>query len=143
MNMEEIDFGDINESKYKTVILYIYSNKYSFDFTFIESGFLIKVKLKIIPIKDIIEMGKYKLIKCILNPMLLFNSEYESDVLVLISWITEDNLLFSKYPKRKSLIPIKDLKANLLQNSAAINSKVHTTKKRKLYLRIIKKAKMV
>ena len=141
-NLEELDFGEISESKYKTVILYNYSNKYSFDFTFIEPGFLIKDKLKIVPNKGTVESGNYKVIKCILHPMPLFNSEYEGDVLVRISWNNEDNMIFSKSPKRKSLIPLKDLKTNLLQNSASINPKVHTTKKDNLYLRIIKKAKI-
>ena len=31
-NIEELNFGSINDKKYKTVILYNYSNKYSFNF---------------------------------------------------------------------------------------------------------------
>ena len=141
-NIEELNFGQIDEPKYKTVILYNYSNRYSFNFDFVEPGFLIKDELKIIPNKGTIDSGKYKAIKCILNPMPLFNSEYEGDIQVRIAWNTEDNLLFSKSPKRKSLAPLKELKNNLMQNSVSIN-KSHTVKRENIFLRVIKKAKMV
>ena len=83
-NIEELDFGEINEPKNKSFILYNYSNKFSFNFDFIEPGFLIKDELVIQPNKGIIEAGKYKIIKCILNPVPLLNSEYEGDILVRI-----------------------------------------------------------
>ena len=141
-NLEELNFGEINEPKYKTVILYNYSNKYSFNFDFIEPGFLIRDELKIIPNKGVVDSGKYKIIKFVLNPLPLFNSEYEGDLLVRIAWNSEDNLLFSKSPKRKSLAPLKDVKNNQSINSPAI-SKVHTIQRENLYLRVIKKAKIV
>jgi hypothetical protein len=148
-NIEELDFGSINERKYKTVILYNYSNKYSFNFDFVEPGFLIKDELKVIPNKGTIDSGKYKVIKIILNPFPIFNSEYEGDILVRISWNTEENniLLASKSIKRKSALAplgVKDLKNNLLQNSPSIGSnKIHTVKRENIYLRVIKKAKIV
>ena len=147
-NIEELNFGSINDKKYKTVILYNYSNKYSFNFDFVEPGFLIRDELKVIPNKGIIDSGKYKVIKLILNPFPIFNSEYEGDILVRISWNTEENnLLFSKSPKKKSVLAplvVKDLKNNLLQNSPSTSSnKVHMVKKENIYLRVIKKAKIV
>jgi len=141
-NIEELNFGEINEPKYKTVILYNYSNKYPLNFDFAEPGFLVRDELKIIPNKGIIESGKYKLIKLILKPLPLFNSEYQGDILVRITWDKEgDNLIFSKSPKRKSLAPIKDPK-HLLQNSASL-IKAHTIKRENIFLRVIKKAKIV
>ena len=141
-NIEELNFGEINEPKYKTVILYNYSNKYPLNFDFAEPGFLVRDELKIIPNKGIIESGKYKLIKLILKPLPLFNSEYQGDILVRITWDKEgDNLIFSKSPKRKSLAPIKDPK-HLLQNSASL-VKAHTIKRENIFLRVIKKAKIV
>ena len=143
-NIEELNFGTIDESRYKTVILFNYSNKYSLNYDFVEPGFLIKDELKIIPNKGVIDSGKYKVIKCILKPFPLFNSEYEGDVSVRISWNTEENnMLFPKTQKKKSLAPLKDLKNNLLQNSASISNKVHTVKRENAYLRVIKKAKIV
>ena len=52
-------------------------------------------------------------------------------------------MLFSKSPRRKSLEPLRNLKSNLLQNSSSINNKVHTVKKENIFLRVIKKAKIV
>ena len=139
-NIEELNFGEINEAKYKSVILYNYSDKYSLNFDFVEPGFLVKDELKIMPSKGIVEANKYKIIKCILKPTPIFNSEYEGDILVRITWDKEgDNLIL---PKRKSLAPLKDFKSHVLQNSAAI-SKVHTIKRENIYLRVIKKAKIV
>ena len=142
-NIEELNFGETNEQKYKTVILYNYSNKYPLNFDFAEPGFLIRDELKIIPSKGIIESGKYKLIKLILKPLPIFNSEYEGDILVRITWDKEgENLIFGKSPKRKSLAPIKDPKSHNLQNSASL-AKVHTVKRENIFLRVIKKAKIV
>ena len=142
-NIEELNFGEINEQKYKTVILYNYSNKFPLNFDFAEPGFLIRDELKVIPNKGVIESGKYKLIKIILKPLPLFNSEYEGDILVRITWDKEgENLIFSKSPKRKSLAPLKDPKTHLLQNSASL-AKAHTIKRENIFLRVIKKAKVV
>ena len=75
--------------------------------------------------------------------MPLFNSEYQGDILVRITWDKEgDNLIFAKSPKRKSLAPLKDPKLHLLQNSASL-SKAHTIKRENIFLRVIKKAKIV
>jgi hypothetical protein len=142
-NVEELNFGEINESKNKTIILYNYSNKYALNYDFIEPGFLIKDELKMIPNKGTIDSGKYKLIKIILKPNPLFNSEYKGDILIRITWEKEgNNLLFPLSPKRKSLAPLKDHHKNALQNSASIN-KIHNVKRENIYLRVIKKGKIV
>ena len=139
-NIEELNFGEINEAKNKSVILYNYSNKYPLKFDFIEPGFLIKDELKILPNKGTIESNKYKLIKFILNPTPIFNSEYEGDILVRVTWDKDgDNLIL---PKRKSLAPLKDIKGHLIQNSSS-RTKAHTIKRENIYLRVLKKAKIV
>ena len=139
-NLEELNFGEINEPKNKTFILYNYSDKNSFNFDFIDPGFLIKDELVIQPNRGIIEAGKYKLIKCILNPASIYNSEYEGDILVKISWNKEDdNLLFPKSPKGKSLL--KNLNNPLLGSNTTL-SKMHTIPRENIYLRILKKGKI-
>ena len=141
-NIEELNFGEINESRYKTVILYNYSNKYPLSFDFVEPGFLIKDELKILPKKGIIDSGKYKIIKAILKPTPLFNSEYEGDILVRITWDKDgDNLLFSKAPK-KSLAPLLESKNSLMPNQPPLG-KARIVKRENLFLRIIKKAQIV
>ena len=146
-NIEELDFGQINEPKNKTFILYNYSDKNSFNFDFIEPGFLIKDDLTIQPNKGTVEAGKYKIIKCILNPTPIFNSEYEGDILVKVMW-NKDEEFGNILPKslKKGLIP--PLKNSGFLNNSINNpivgistslSKVHTIKRENIYLRIVKK----
>ena len=137
-NIEELDFGEIDTPRNKSFILYNYSNKNSFNFDFAEPGFLIKDELVIQPNRGIIEAGKYKLIKCILKPMPIFNSEYEGDILVKISWNRDDdNMILPKSPKRRSVAPLKNTN-NLLGSNTAVN-KVHTIHRENIYLRVVKK----
>ena len=136
-NIEELNFGEIDEPKNKSFILYNYSNKNSFNFDFVEPGFLIKDELIIQPNRGIIQAGKYKIIKCILIPRPIFNSEYEGDILVKISWNKDDeNLILPKSPKRR----LSQLKAgsNMLLGSNTM-SKVHTIQRENIYLRVVKK----
>ena len=137
-NIEELNFGEINEPKYKSFILYNYSNKYSFNFDFVEPGFLIKDELIIQPNKGIIDAGKYKIIKCILNPTPLYNSEYEGDILVKIMWNKDDDNMILKSPKKRSVAPLKNIN-NPLLGSTTVLSKVHTIKRDNIYLRLVKK----
>ena len=146
-NLEELDFGQINEPKNKTFILYNYSNKNSFNFDFVEPGFLIKDELVIQPNKGTVDAGKYKIIKCILNPIPIFNSEYEGDILVKVMW-NKDEEFENILPKslKKGLIP--PLKNSGFMNNSTNNpivgissslSKVHTIKRENIYLRVVKK----
>ena len=138
-NIEELDFGEISEPKNKSFILYNYSNKNSFNFDFMEPGFLIKDELVIQPNKGIIEAGKYKIIKCILNPVPLLNSEYEGDILIKIMWNKdEDNMILKPQKKRSSAMGIKGINNPLLGSNATL-SKVHTIKRDNIYLRVVKK----
>ena len=136
-NIEELNFGEINEPKYKSFILYNYSNKYSFNFDFVEPGFLIKDELIIQPNKGIIDSGKYKIIKCILNPTPLYNSEYEGDILVKIMWNKDDDNMILKSPKKRSTVQLKNINNPL--GSTSVLSKVHTIKRDNIYLRLVKK----
>ena len=136
-NIEELNFGEINEPKNKTFILYNYSDRKSLNFDFMEPGFLIKDELIIQPNRGLIDAGKYKLIKCILNPATIYNSEYEGDILVRISWNNEDdNMLFPKSPKKKN-VP-KNINSSFIGNNAAL-SKIHNIPRENIYLRIVKK----
>ena len=139
-NIEELDFGEINEPKNKSFILYNYSNKNSFNFDFIEPGFLVRDELIIQPNRGIIEAGKYKLIKCKLNPLPIFNSEYEGDILVKISWNKDDdNFIIPKSPQRRSAAQYKSGNNTTLFGSNTAISKVHTIQRENLYLRVAKK----
>ena len=71
-NIEELNFGEIDQPKNKTFILYNYSNKNSFNFDFVEPGFLIKDELIIQPNRGVIQAGNYKIIKCVLIPKPIF-----------------------------------------------------------------------
>ena len=136
-NIEELNFGEIDKPRNKSFILYNYSNKNSFNFDFVEPGFLIKDELIIQPNRGIIEAGKYKIIKCILKPTPIFNSEYEGDILVKISWNKDDeNMILPKSPKIKSIAALKN---NALLGSTTAVSKVHTIQRENIYLRVVKK----
>ena len=139
-NIEELDFGEINEPKNKSFILYNYSNKNNLSFDFVEPGFLIRDELIIQPNRGIIEAGKYKIIKCRLRPFPIFNSEYEGDILVKISWNKDnDNLILPKSPKRRSVAPLKSGNNTTILGSNTTISKVHTIQRENIYLRVIKK----
>ena len=141
-NIEELNFGEIDEPKNKSFILYNFSNKYSLNFDFAEPGFLMKDELNIQPNRGIIESGKYKIIKCILNPKPLYNSEYEGDILVRISWNKEDNnMILPKSPKRKSISLLRPGNNPLIQSNQIVN-KIHTIQRENIYLRLVKKGKI-
>ena len=141
-NIEELDFGEIDTPRNKSFILYNYSNKNSFNFDFVEPGFLVKDELIIQPNRGIIEAGKYKIIKCILKPTPIFNSEYEGDILVKISWNKEgDNMILPKSPKRRSVAPLKTSSTNVIGSNTGL-SKVHTIQRENIYLRVVKKGIM-
>ena len=141
-NIEELNFGEIDEPKNKSFILYNFSNKYSLNFDFAEPGFLMKDELNIQPNRGIIESGKYKIIKCILNPKPIYNSEYEGDILVRISWNKEDNnMILPKSPKRKSISLLRPGNNPLIQSNQIVN-KIHTIQRENIYLRLVKKGKI-
>jgi len=147
-NIEELDFGEITEPSNKTFILYNYSNRFSFNFDFTEPGFLIQDKLLIQPNKGIIDAGKYKIIKCRLEPIPLLNSEYEGDILIKIMWNKDDELgnIIPKSPKKRTIPPLKstgflNTSSNnpiMVGNSVSL-SKIHTIKRENIYLRLVKK----
>ena len=138
-NVEELNFGEIDQHKNKAFILYNFSNKYSLNFDFVDPGFLMKDELNIQPNRGIVEAGKYKIIKCILNPKPILNSEYKGDILVRISWNKDgDNLLLPKSPKRKSISMLRPGNNSLLQSNP-IGNKIYTIQRENIYLRVAKK----
>ena len=135
-NIEEINFGIINESKNKTFILYNYSEKNSFNFDFVEPLFLVKDELSIQPNKGAIEPGDHKVIKCVLTPNNNMDSEYEGDILVKVTWnknLTGNLLTKSLNPKKNQL-----LKLGGNTTSSVGLSKVNFIERENLFLRLVK-----
>ena len=84
--------------------------------------------------KDFAQAGKYKIIKCILNPKPILNSEYEGDILVKISWNKDDdNFIIPKSPQRRSAAQYKSGNNTTLFGSNTAISKVHTIQRENLY----------
>ena len=158
-SLEDLNFGTINKPKYKTFILYNFSEDNSLNFDFNEPNFLIKDELQIIPNKGQLDPGKYKIIKCILSPNEGTNSDYEGDILVKIAWNIKSNKLLSRniniLPEPMTSGKLK--KKNLLESIGSVSSSnfnisnnpinigggiVSRIEKENLYLRISKKSEL-
>ena len=156
-SLEDLDFGIMNSPKYKTFILYNFSEDNSFNFDFDEPGFLIKDLLKIQPNKGVIHPGKHSIIKCILYPNKRSNNDYEGDILVKITWNQKNKIFNNNFnivpnsmnlgkielKKKKSFLDAignHSSKNNNLLNLGGIN--ISRIEKENLYLRVSKKSEI-
>ena len=138
-NIEELNYGklslDIPENK--TFILYNYSKSNSFNFDFVEPGFLVDDTLVITPNKGLIEPGGYKLIKAVLTPKFSF-SKYDGDIQVKITWNNNnnDNLRGSEIIKPNQIN--QSINANINVNMSQPLSNLMKIEKQFIYLRLVK-----
>ena len=138
-NLEEINFGIINEPRNKAFILYNYSNKNSFNFDFVEPLFLVKDELSILPNKGTVEPGEHKVIKCILTPNNTMDSEYEGDILVKVLWNKgyTGNILTKSLAQKKSQAMSRTGGANT--TNSVMLSKANFIERENIFLRLVKK----
>ena len=153
ISVENLDFGVINERTNKTFILYNLSKENSYNFDFIEPGFLLKDTLQILPNKGLIEPENFKIIKCILSPDKDSNNNYEGDILIRITWNPKDAKLLNnldispnsfnhgRHLKTRRTTKLDSLSPNSILNLSS--NLMNKTEKENLYLRLSKRGAII